>query len=228
MPPAPRILLVGAGGLACEVLKNLVAFDISHLSICDFDKVEHSNLNRQFLYAQADVSRYKAEVAAAKVRALAQNRFTVSAHVAYVQDLAEALFADHDVVVAALDSISARSYLSQLCVAHKKPLIDGGSTGFNGQALLLWAAAGTECYSCSPKPRTREIPACSVRGVPHKPQDCVIWAKFFCSSPSATSCGSSVTSFRRRSERQSFTESRLFEYLRFFKVVVCSTLSHKR
>ena len=65
-----RVLVVGAGALGNEVIKNLVLLGIGHMVIVDMDRIETSNLNRSVLYRDADRNRSKAECAARAAKEL--------------------------------------------------------------------------------------------------------------------------------------------------------------
>ncbi|EAN33371.2 ThiF family protein [Theileria parva strain Muguga] len=169
------VLLVGAGGIGCELIKTLLLTGVKKLTIVDMDTVDVSNLNRQFLYLPEHVNKYKAEVA--RIRALELNPKTeVKSLVCDVNSWEPSDLTPFDVVLNALDNIKARSHINYCCIQSRVPLIESGSTGYNGQVYPI-VKDMTKCYECDPLPKTSSIPVCSIRQIPEKPTHCIAWAR---------------------------------------------------
>jgi len=172
-----RLLVVGAGGIGCELLKNLVLTGFQNIEVVDLDTIDVSNLNRQFLFRRAHVDRSKAEVAAEAVQQF-RARAKVTAHHGNVKDpkYGVEFFSRFDVVVNALDNLEARRHVNRLCLAAERPLLEAGSTGHLGQVTVI-KKGETECFECQAKPTQKVYPYCTIRSTPEKPVHCLTWAK---------------------------------------------------
>jgi len=101
----------------------------------------------------------------------------ITAFQANIKEFGIPFFKDFDVVFSALDNQEARTYLNSMCVALNKPLLEAGTTGYIGQAMLLKRGI-SRCYDCEPKVQNKTYPVCTIRTLPEKPLHCVIWAKY--------------------------------------------------
>ena len=163
---AARVLVVGCGGLGCPVLQYLAAAGVGTLGLLDFDAVDDSNLQRQVLYATADVGRPKAVAATEKLRA--QNPFiTLRTHpVLLAADNALELFADYDLVVDCSDNFATRYLVNDACVVLGKPLVFAAIFKFEGQVSVFNYQNGPtyRCLYPTP-PAPGDAPNCAEIGV---------------------------------------------------------------
>ena len=146
---AAHALVIGAGGLGAPVAQFLVAAGIGRLTLCDADAVDLTNLQRQILYATADVGAPK--VTAAKARLAAINPevqvATINARVGPAELGPLALRAD--VVLDCCDNFATRHAVNRACVAAKKPLVSGAAIRFDGQVAVFDSRdSASPCYHC--------------------------------------------------------------------------------
>ena len=172
------ILLVGAGGIGCEVLKNLVLSGFRNIHIFDLDTIEVSNLNRQFLFQRQHVGMPKCVVAKESALKFNPNCEITTYHESIISDKYNVnFFKQFTLVLNALDNRAARNHVNRLCLAADIPLIESGSAGIFGQTYVIKKGV-SECYECIAKPaKEKSYPTCTVRNTPSEPIHCIVWAK---------------------------------------------------
>ena len=202
-----RVLVVGAGGIGCELLKNLVCAGFGSgytqanlgagdnqddeslvttlmsrapgIVLVDLDTIDLSNLNRQFLFRKQHIKKPKAIVAKGTA-----SQFNPTVNIdARHGDIFDSeydvdFFQGFDLVFNALDNLKARQHVNRMCMAANVPLIESGTTGFNGQVQAIQKGV-TECYDCNPKPVQKSFPICTIRSTPSQPIHCIVWAKSY-------------------------------------------------
>ncbi len=143
------VMVVGAGALGNEVLKNLALFGVGHLVVVDFDYVEYSNLSRSVLFRESDVGQKlsKAVVTAKRIREINPEVQVMAIHGDVGPDVGLGVFRDMDVVIGCLDSRYARYLLNQHCFRANKPWVDGGIENLEGYVRIF--RPGKNCYECS-------------------------------------------------------------------------------
>ncbi len=168
-----RVLIIGVGGLGCEIAKNLAMLGVGYLDLVDLDIIEHSNLNRQILFAGAKMGEPKAVVAAKKLIEINPN-IIIKHHHTSLERLDPAIYQAADVIIGGLDSMNARLNLNAQCIRFRKPLVDGGVSGYHGHVYTIFPYQNA-CYECNPLPEVEndEMAACTVVGVPRKRIHCV-------------------------------------------------------
>lgn len=175
--PTAKILVVGAGGIGCEVLKNLALSGFSDIEIIDLDTIDVSNLNRQFLFRKEHVGKSKAEVAKESILNYNPDISIKAYHDSITsQEYGVNFFKRFNVVLNALDNRAARNHVNRMCLAADVPLIESGTAGYSGQVQFIKKGT-TQCYECQPKPPQKSFPGCTIRNTPSEPVHCIVWAK---------------------------------------------------
>ncbi len=151
-----RVMVVGAGALGNEILKQLALLGVGNIYVVDMDTIEESNLTRAVLFREKDEGQPKAEVAARAVAELNPQVKVQSFVGNVVYDVGEGLFRDMDIVLSSLDNREARVAINQSCWKLNKPFVDGGIEIIQGVARIFCGPDGP-CYECTMNEKDYEL-----------------------------------------------------------------------
>ncbi|PVV01228.1 hypothetical protein BB560_004363 [Smittium megazygosporum] len=188
-----KVLVLGAGGLGCEILKDLVMSGFEDIHVIDMDTIDLSNLNRQFLFREKDIGQPKAIVASKAINSRMEKE-VVTPHFCKIQDKDSEFYKQFLIVICGLDSIEARRWVSTTFINLVDdndpfsliPIIDGGTEGFKGQSRVIYPTISA-CHECSSEMSSgkKTYPICTITNTPRLPEHCieyasvVLWPKFF-------------------------------------------------
>lgn len=159
---AARILIIGAGGLGAPAALYLAAAGVGELGLVDDDAVALSNLQRQILYAEADVGRAKAEAAAERLGQLNRHVRPKPLLVRLDERNADRIVAGWDLVLDGTDDFPTRHAVNAGCVAAGIPLVSGAVARWSGQVGVF---SGQPCYRCLVPESPPDAETCAAVGV---------------------------------------------------------------
>ncbi|MCH9798435.1 MAG: molybdopterin-synthase adenylyltransferase MoeB [Betaproteobacteria bacterium] len=142
-------LIVGAGGLGSPVALYLAASGVGTLTICDFDEVDLTNLQRQIIHTTQSVGMNKAMSAQQTIDAINPEIKVKTIEKKSTHAEMETLISVADVVIDCSDNFAARYALNRLCFKQKKPLVSGAAVRFEGQITVFdFRNEASPCYQC--------------------------------------------------------------------------------
>ena len=145
---ACKVLVIGAGALGNEILKNMALLGFRSIVIVDLDRIDESNLSRAILYRAEDVGEFKVNAAARAYQAIAPGAVVRPLAANVLRDCGLGLFAWSDIILAGLDNREARLWINRCAWKVNRPWIDGAIEGVNGVARVFLPGAAP-CYECT-------------------------------------------------------------------------------
>jgi ubiquitin-activating enzyme E1 len=191
-----NIFLIGAGAIGCEYMKNFAMMGISCnnnnklvkngcLTVTDFDKIELSNLNRQFLFRENNINQFKSEVAKNLVKQM-NNSINIISSINLVGPETENIFDDEfwdkqDIIFNAVDNVKARMYINDKVTFYQKYHVDAGTLGVNSSSgFFLKNLSSTYKEQNENKKEDEdsngEIGMCTIHSFPTSIKHCIEWA----------------------------------------------------
>ena len=191
-----NIFLIGAGAIGCEYIKNFSMMGIACknnnnennglLTVTDFDKIELSNLNRQFLFRENNIGQFKSEVC--KYFAKQMNKsINLNSYTNIVSPDTENIFTDNFwdnqfIIFNAVDNISARMYINDKVTIHKNYHVDAGTLGVNSSCCFFLKDVSSTYKEQNEdkkedKNNSREIGMCTIHSFPTSIRHCIELAR---------------------------------------------------
>jgi len=143
-----KVLVIGAGALGNEIVKNLALLGFREILVIDLDLIECSNLSRSVLFRPGDVGKGKAETAARAARAIFEESTPHFLKANVLHEVGLGVFGWADIILAGLDNREARLWINRCAWKMNRPWIDGAIEGVNGVARLF-APGRPPCYECT-------------------------------------------------------------------------------
>lgn len=142
------VLIVGCGGLGTNIAVHLAGAGMKKIYLCDFDTVNESNLNRQFLYTKADIGKKKCEKLKERLSLYspATDFIAVDKKICCGEDLSFA--EDSDIVMCAVDNLKARKAIEEFSDSTKIPTVFAGIDGFYG-TVYFYIPKKSPCPECA-------------------------------------------------------------------------------
>jgi adenylyltransferase/sulfurtransferase len=159
------VLVVGLGALGSPAALYLAAAGIGHLGLLDDQRVELSNLNRQVLYQQADIKRFKVEAARDRMLSLDPSLRVDALVETFRPANAEALLKPYDLVVDGTDTFETKFLLNDAAIILRRPLVHGAALQWGGQVLTV--LPGGPCLRClfHEPPEPGAVQSCEEAGI---------------------------------------------------------------
>lgn len=145
-----KALVVGAGAIGNELLKNLALVGFGYVLVCDMDRIEESNLSRTVLFNESNLGEMKSEVAVRKYLEMnTADKARADVFVGNVcTELGTGVFNQVDLVIGCLDNLQARYEMNRRCSLVGKPFIDAGIANLTANLTVVHSSETEPCWAC--------------------------------------------------------------------------------
>ena len=176
-----NVFIVGSGAIGCELLMNLSLMGVKRMVITDVDTIEQSNLNRQALFDDNDIGKFKSDIAVIKGREM-NNDIEYDSRKNYISQDTENIYdtkfyKEITCVFPAVDNIEARRYLDSKCISNNIPMIDAGTQGTTCSVQPIIPNITINYSSTNDENKNEQYPMCTVKNFPYRPEHLVQWSK---------------------------------------------------
>lgn len=132
-----KVCVVGCGGLGGNVIEMLGRIGIGNITAVDGDVFDETNLNRQILATELTMGKSKALIAKERMKVVNSDVILTPIESFLLEENAEEIIKDHDLVIDALDNAEARLIMQKTAKNLGIPLIHGAIAGWYGQVTTI-------------------------------------------------------------------------------------------
>ena len=143
-----KVLIIGMGGLGCPLLTYLASSGVCNIGIVDYDKVELSNLNRQILFNNSDVGKFKVNQAKSKINKIYKKIKIQTFRIKISERNIESIIKKFDIICDGTDNFNTRYLINDYCKKNKKILISAAISKFDGHLFKYNFKKKGPCYRC--------------------------------------------------------------------------------
>lgn len=143
-----RVLIAGAGGLGSPIAIYLSVAGAGRIRIVDHDQIELSNLNRQILHWDENISDNKVDSARDKLGKLNPLVHVEGICETIAEDNIHDLVDGFDLIVDAMDNLPTRYLLNRTAIENKIPFFHGAVNGLDGRAMTV-IPGESACLMCT-------------------------------------------------------------------------------
>ncbi len=142
-----RVLIAGLGGLGSVVVTNLACLGIENLGLLDYDKVDVTNLNRQFIHPETSIGKAKTQSAKEFINKFNSRIKTKEFNLKLTEENAGDVLQDYDYVMDCFDNWESKLMLNRACIKYSKTLVHAGVEQTHGQVMAV-VPKKTCCLNC--------------------------------------------------------------------------------
>ncbi|XMB67110.1 HesA/MoeB/ThiF family protein [Mycoplasmatota bacterium zrk1] len=132
-----RVCVIGCGGLGGFVIEGLVRLGFENMTIVDNDVFDQTNLNRQLLANESNISASKSLIASERIKKINSNCTVNPITLKFDQKFGRKIIANHDIVIDAVDNAKTKLLIEEYCKELKIPMVHGAIGGWFGQVANI-------------------------------------------------------------------------------------------
>ena len=160
-----KVLIIGIGGLGCPLLTYLASSGINNIGIVDHDKIELGNLNRQILFDNSDLGKYKVNQAKLKIKNIYSQIKIKTFKIKITKKNIKKILKEYDIICDGTDNFDTRLLINDYCKKNKKILVSAAISKFDGQLFKFNFKKRIPCFRCFMPQQPIQEMNCDVEGI---------------------------------------------------------------